>query len=171
MDKLAVRLARGDETAFAELYDACADSLYQYLMFRLRCPEDAREVLQETFLRLVRARKSVAKVDDLRGYVFTIARNEALRLASRNGKRKETVGNEEWLLADDDLQRRDAKESIANSLARLDPTEAEVVELKIHAGLTFREIAEVTGLPQGTVATRYRTAIGRLRKWLAKEFP
>jgi DNA-directed RNA polymerase specialized sigma24 family protein len=44
-----------------------------------------------------------------------------------------------------------------------------VVELKTYAGLTFRKIAEVAGLPQGTVATRYRSALALLRGWLARK--
>ena len=41
--------------------------------------------------------------------------------------------------------------------------------MKTSGGLTLAEIAEVTGTPPGTVATRYRTAIARLRQWLSKE--
>ena len=44
-----------------------------------------------------------------------------------------------------------------------DPELREIVELKIYADLTFREISEVTGLPQGTVATRYRSALEKMR--------
>jgi RNA polymerase sigma-70 factor (ECF subfamily) len=45
----------------------------------------------------------------------------------------------------------------------------EVVELKVYAGLTFREISAVTGLPQGTVATRYRSALEKMRLQMVKE--
>jgi len=55
-------------------------------------------------------------------------------------------------------------------LSRLDPELREIVELKFFAGLTFREIADVTGCPQGTVATRYRTALETMRSILAKDW-
>jgi DNA-directed RNA polymerase specialized sigma24 family protein len=45
----------------------------------------------------------------------------------------------------------------------------EIVELKTFGGLTFREIAEVTGMPLATAATRYRRALDSLRPWLAKQ--
>jgi RNA polymerase sigma-70 factor (ECF subfamily) len=176
MDRLAERLARGDQAAFAELYDACADRLHHYLVVRLGSREDADDVLQETFVRLARRRKRLSGVDNLVAYVFTVARNEAARLAGRRTRRREkrlrldgaalfleSTGN--------DPQRREVAELVAAALDRLGAEAREVVELKTYAGLTFREIAEVTGLPQGTVATRYRTAIGRLRGWLAKELP
>ena len=57
----------------------------------------------------------------------------------------------------------------ATSLARLAPDLREVVELKVYSGLTFREIGAVTGLPQGTVATRYRSALETMRGRMAKE--
>jgi RNA polymerase sigma factor (sigma-70 family) len=61
-------------------------------------------------------------------------------------------------------------EAIATAIARLEPQDQELVELKIYAGLTFREIAEIVDRPPATVATRYRRALEQLRGWLAKEF-
>ncbi len=83
MDTLGKRLARGDHAAFAELYDACADRLHHYLMVFLGSKEDAEDALQETFVRLAGNCKRLAKVENLTAYVFTIARNEALRLAGQ----------------------------------------------------------------------------------------
>ena len=173
MDRLGERLARGDQAAFAELYDACADRLHHYLAVRLGSP-DADDVLQETFVRLARTRKRLSGVDNLVAYVFTIARNESARLAGRRARRRESRGGAantalSCEAAGNDARAREAAELVAAALDRLEPEHREIVELKTYAGLTFREIAEVTGLPQGTVATRYRTAIGRLRGWLARE--
>ncbi len=61
-------------------------------------------------------------------------------------------------------------EAIVAALARLSAEDRELVQLKIYAGLTFREIAQVTGRPQATVATRYRRALDSLRPWLAKQY-
>lgn len=174
MDGLGERLARGDQAAFAELYDAYADRLHHYLALRLGSRHDADDVLQETFVRLARTRKRLSEVENLVAYVFTIARNEAARLAARRSRRRESrAGLAGSLLfreaAGDDAGARETAELVAAALDRLRPEGREVIELKTYAGLTFREIAEVTGLPQGTVATRYRTAIGRLRGWLARE--
>ena len=51
------------------------------------------------------------------------------------------------------------------ALARLTFEQREIVELKIYVKLTFSEIAEIVGVPQGTVATRYRTAMERMKGW------
>ena len=174
MDGLGRRLARGDEAAFAELYDACADRIFHYLMVRLQSRDDAADVLQETFVRLVRTRKRLADVENPIAYAFTVARNEAARLAGRRSReaegRRGLVDSGLFVeVAGDDTPGHETADLAAAALARLDPDLREVLQLKTYAGLTFREIAEVTGLPQGTVATRYRTAIEKLRAWLAKE--
>ncbi|MDR3622480.1 MAG: RNA polymerase sigma factor [Paludisphaera borealis] len=174
MDERAERLARGDQEAFAELYDACADRVHHYLVVRLGSRTDADDVLQETFVRLARTRSKLANVENLTGYVFATARNEAIRFVERLGRqnRLRAGPTAEALFEEasgDDLQARESAEWVAASLARLSPDLREVVELKIYAGLTFREIGEVTGLPQGTAATRYRSALETMRGQMSKE--
>jgi RNA polymerase sigma-70 factor (ECF subfamily) len=174
MHELGKRLTRGDQTAFAELYDACADRVHRYLVVRLGSRHDADEVLQETFVRLARTRRRLARVENLVGYVFTVARNEAARWLRRRrrARGKVSTAGTEALLTEavaDGVQAREAADLVATALGRLAPEQREVVELKTFGGLTFREIGEVTGLPQGTVATRYRTAIGKLRGWLVRD--
>ncbi len=60
MDQPAERLARGEPSAFAELYDACADRVHHYLVVRLGSTADADDVLQETFVCLARTRNRLA---------------------------------------------------------------------------------------------------------------
>jgi DNA-directed RNA polymerase specialized sigma24 family protein len=74
MATLQARLARGDQAAFADLYDAYADRISHYLLVRLGSPDDADDVLQETFLRIARRPRRLAKVNDLEAYLITIAR-------------------------------------------------------------------------------------------------
>lgn len=174
MDRPAERLARGDRAAFAELYDSCADRVHHYLVALIGSRADADDVLQETFVRLARMRKSLAAVDNLVAYVFATARNEAIRLAQRQVREDQArVGAE--LVARfcevpvEDPEALETAEWVAAALARLSDELREIVELKIYAELTFREISEVTGLPQGTVATRYRSALEKMRNQMVKE--
>jgi len=173
MGDLGDRLARGDRAAFAELYDACADRVHHYLVVRLGSRDDADDLLQQTFLRMARAPRNLAKVDNLVGYVFTIARNEAARLLADKSRRHSAS---QLLAVDlfceatsDGRAAREAAEELTAALERLPIEQREIVELKTSGGLTLAEIAEITGTPPGTVATRYRTAIARLRQWLNKE--
>lgn len=173
MGPLGQRLAAGDADAFAAFYDQFAAGCHHYLVAKLRSRDAADEVLQEVFVRLVRQRASMARVENLSAYVFAIARNEAARFLERHGRerRKQSLSAEDLFLEakSDDSARRDDAEFAALALEQLGDEAREVVELKIYGGLTFREIADLLALPQGTVATRYRTAIGRLKDWFARQ--
>ena len=172
MRQLGERLARGETAAFAELYDCCADRLHHYLVGRLGSREAADDVLQETFLRLARSSRRLGSVENPVAYAFTVARNEALRKQQRPGcERRFLSGADLFEIAGrDERQSRETSEVVAQALSRIRDEQREVIELKIYGGLTFREIAEVTGVAQGTVATRYRAGINCLRSLLAKEW-
>jgi len=175
MEDRGERLARGDPAAFAELYDACAVRVHHYLAVRLGSRADADDVLQESFVRLARDRKKLAAVENLLAYVFATARNEATRLIERRvreGRRRTELSSEVLILADGTKAQQDREnaERVTALLQRLDFPQREIVELKIFAALTFREISELTGLPQGTVATRYRSALEKMRGQPVKEW-
>ena len=68
--QLAGRLAQGDESAFRQLYDACADQLHHYLTVTLQSRDDADDVLQETFKRLAQGRRKLMAVQNLAGVRF-----------------------------------------------------------------------------------------------------
>jgi RNA polymerase sigma-70 factor (ECF subfamily) len=169
--ELAERLARGEEAAFAELYDACADRLHHYVASRLGSREGAADVVQNAFLRAVKSRRRFRGVENPVAYMFQIARNETARAAKRGGPRGNQVHPADELFATSDgiAEQRDDADAIAAALQRLGADDRELIELKIFSGLTFREIAELTALPQGTVATRYRRALESLRPWLVKQ--
>jgi RNA polymerase sigma-70 factor (ECF subfamily) len=173
MDDLARRLASGEPAAFERLYDLLADRVHRYLIIRLGSRADADDVLQETFVHLARTRRKLAVVENLTAYVFAAARNESSRLLERTSR--ETRRRAELSAASllegvsDEPAAREAAEWVCHALRQLGADVREVLELKVYAGLTFREIAELTGLPQGTVATRYRRALEVLRKELVEE--
>lgn len=167
MDALGQRLAEGEPGAFAELYDRCAPRLHQYLTVLSGSRADADDLLQETFVRLARSRENLRTVANVVAYVHAVARNEFLRQYKRSrGKRNlenPFTGEEIFVIDQKHDAMTQAAEAFADLLTELRPSEREIIVLKTQTGLTFREIAEVTATPQGTVATRYRDAIARLR--------
>jgi RNA polymerase sigma-70 factor (ECF subfamily) len=141
-------------------------------------------VLQETFLRLTRIRGKLAKVDDLEAYVITVARNEAMRRAAGNARRREKLweasrrsvmgtrpldSQDLFCCRSSDAEAREAAETVAAALSALSADLREIVELKTYAGLTFQQIGQVTGLPQGTVASRYRLALAKMQSWFKRQ--
>lgn len=168
MHDLAARLARGDEAAFAALYDVCANRLYQYVATRLGSRESAADVVQSAFLRAVKNRRRFGGVENPVAYMFQIARNEALRGAKKTKRPIASV--DERVLADIDAHSAyDDAEVVAAALGRLSADDRELIELKVFGGLTFQEVADVLGLSPATVATRYRRALESLRPWLTKQ--
>ncbi|MFO0791351.1 MAG: RNA polymerase sigma factor [Pirellulales bacterium] len=175
-NELAARLARGEEAAFAALYDACAERLHQYLTAWTGSRDLASDVLQSAFLRVVKNRRRFRRVENPVAYVFRVARNEAVRaVASRRRwwRRNSAAGDSALpptLRASEHLfDGNDDAELVAAALARLANEDREIVELKVFGGLTFREVAEVVERPAATVATRYRRALESLRPWVTKQ--
>jgi RNA polymerase sigma-70 factor (ECF subfamily) len=165
--ELAAGLARGEEAAFAELYDACADRLHRYLAARLGSPEAAGDVLQNAFLRAVKSRRRFRGVENPVAYLFHVARNEATRYSTKwQRKVRGLPADKTSSYADSGF---DDAEMVATALGRVNPDDRELVELKVFANFTFREIAEIVDRPQATVATRYRRALESLREWLARQ--
>jgi len=174
MEDLGRRLANGEESAFAELYDACADRLFHYLVLRLGSRADAEDVLQETFLRLARSCGTLATVKNLTAYLFQIARHEAIRFRQR--KQGETVPHSLTGLAelaveesDGDSQLLENAEWAKMALLKLESDVREVIELKVYGALTLAEVGEALQIPLGTAATRYRRGVEILRSLLTKE--
>jgi RNA polymerase sigma-70 factor (ECF subfamily) len=193
---LVRRLIDGSEAALAELYDRHATTVYAAAVRVARDPGIAAEVVQETFLALWdRAELFDPSIGSLRAWLHTIARNRAVdrlranrrhdRAASFSTLSAGSVGDDdgslaEWLVASGTpvamsgpepspeavIRDRETRRSLAAAIAILDPNEREVIELAYAAGLSQSEVAERLGWPLGTVKTRTRRALRRLREHL-----
>ncbi len=166
MERLKKRIAKGESEAFVELFDLLGDRLLRYLTARLN-PNDAQDVLQEVFIRLVRYHRKLAKSKNLTAYVFLTARNEANRWLAKTGRNSpRQIVHEEMEVAGQDKPigtRVEHQEFAAQLLAQLTEEEHEIVQLKIYSGLTFAEVSQIVGRPEATVATKYRRAILKMQ--------
>ena len=193
---LVRRLVDGSESSLAELYDRHSATVYAAALRVGRDPGTAADVVQETFLALWdRAELFDASLGSLRAWLHTIARNRAVdRLRSSRRHDRATsfssfAGSSEgendgslaeWLVASGSpvamagaepspetaVRDRETRRSLAAALATLEPNEREVIELAYAAGLSQSEVAERLGWPLGTVKTRTRRALRRLREHL-----
>jgi RNA polymerase sigma-70 factor (ECF subfamily) len=154
------------ETLFADAHGEILGTLF-YLVGNM---EDARDALQETFLKCWRHRQQIAQVSNLKAWVFRIALNTGrdCRKAAWNRRRQSIV--EEALMVstaespDAGLMRDEQLLSLQRAVAKMRPEEQEVFLLRQNGALTYEQIAEATSLPLGTVKTRMRTAIRQLRE-------
>lgn len=184
---LVRRIAEGEEAAFMVAYDRHADTVFGSLVRFLRDREAAAEVVQETYLVLwQRAAQFDATRGSLVAWLLTIARSRALdrlRAESRRpplvnpGPSQASDDGEGWLaalgaggagIADDhdpaaEAERRWVRSVIRVTLADMEEAERSVLLLAYDGGLSQAEIAERLGWPIGTVKSRTRRALARLR--------
>lgn len=154
------------ETLFADAHGEILGTLY-YLVGNT---EDARDALQETFLKCWRNRAQIAAVTNLRAWVFRIALNTGrdCRKAAWNRRRRSLVEDSAMVsTANDptaDLARDEQLQQLRLAVMQLRPEEQEVFLLRQNGAFTYEQIAEATSLPVGTVKTRMRMAIRQLRE-------
>lgn len=163
---LLERLARGDRAALAELFDSHGGLVNALALRILRDASEAEDVVQEVFLQVWRqAERYDASRGSPEAWLSTIARSRALdRLRRRAARREEseTAAPVAFQLPDSD-----ASLSVRKALELLPAEQRRAVELAYFGGLTQTEIADTLGQPLGTVKTRIRTALLRLREALA----
>jgi RNA polymerase sigma-70 factor (ECF subfamily) len=167
-------IAARDEAALAQLNDHYDSILFGLLMRILNNREEAEDVLQEVFLQVWR---KAADFDESRGRPFTwlvtLARSRGIdrlrTLASR--ERVAEAGarevSEEISDAATDAFKSEQRGLVSDALAKLPDEQKRPIMLAYFDGLTQSEIATHLGSPLGTVKTRMRTGMIRLRELLA----
>ena len=169
---LLARVAAGDVAALRVLYDAHASRAMAIAVRILRSPEEAEDVVQETFIELWRRS---AQFDGARGnaiaWIVTIARSRAidrLRAAKTAGRffgggpAKQDLVNTALASPADLAEERRDEARVATALAALPAEQRETIELAYFEGLSQSEIAVQTGRALGTVKMRVRLAINKL---------
>lgn len=169
------RVAAGEQEGLRSLYDQTSPLVYSVALRILGDPADAEEVTLDVYLQ---AWRSAAKFDPQRGAVSTwltmLARSRAIdRL--RSGLTRKT--RESTLAAvgdafspagmpDEQTILQFEQRRIRSALAALDPEQREPIELAFFSGLSHSELAKKLGLPLGTIKTRIRLGLMKLRHML-----
>jgi len=171
---LVARLAVGDERALGELYDRHGTMAYSLALAIVRERADAEEVVADAFGQVWR---NAASYDPGRGsvagWLATITRSRALDLVRARGRRVRAM--ERAAQADNDglappdrrIERGEARRLVARSLGELPEPQRRVIELAYFGGLSQTEIAAELHEPLGTVKTRIRAGLEKLRGSLA----
>lgn len=172
--ELLKAIAAQDEGALAQLYDRYRAILFGLLVRILNNREEAEDVLQELFLQVWRR---AADFDENRGRPFTwlvtMARSRGIdrlrALASRERVAQEGARDETEAVSDaaTDAFRSEQRGLVTNALAQLPDEQKRPLMLAYFDGLTQSEIAARVGAPLGTVKTRMRTGMMKLRELLA----
>ena len=174
LDDLVLLVARGDSAAFEQLYDRVAGSVFGIVRRVLRDPAQSEEVAQEVLLELWR---SAGRYDPGRGsalsWVLTLAHRRAVdrvRTSQASRDREETVAVRQRERDYDDVveevESRMDVERVRHCLDSLTPRQRESVTLAYYGGHSYLNVADLLKLPLGTVKTRMRDGLIRLRDCL-----
>jgi RNA polymerase sigma-70 factor (ECF subfamily) len=168
--RLIAQLQQGQDGALKALYDAFAGVTYRVCLRMLASPEDAEEVLQDAFLRL---EAQAGRYDPARGtvqtFVLTIAHHLCLeRLRARRARpqaRDGALGDPAFDLPAS-APRHDPLDQalIESALSALNASDRQLLEDMFFGGFTHAELTVRTGLPLGTVKSRLRRALLKLRE-------
>jgi len=172
---LIARAAARDARALEVLYERYARVVFSFAVRIVGDQQLAEEILQEVFFRVW---QQAAVFQSGRGtfvtWVLSITHNLAIDEVRKRGRRpqKADSAEPELILAgvadtaptvEDEVWQGRLRETIAGALAGLPPAQREAIELAYFRGLTQREIAETLGEPLGTIKTRMRLGVQKLR--------
>jgi RNA polymerase sigma-70 factor (ECF subfamily) len=184
--ELLTRYAAGDEAAFRELVNRYKNSLHAFLRQFLNRHDLVEDVFQETFLQLFASRESFDQSRPLRPWLFTIAANKA-KDALRKWQRTAavpigTMADSQELSFDDmlntvtadstmpydELQKNETASRVGQIVADMPESLREILILAYFQKFSYKQMADILGIPIGTVKSRLHTAVSRFAKeWKA----
>jgi len=177
LEDLLERVATGDQAAFAALYDQTGSKVYGLVRRILRDPSQSEEVAQEVYLEVWR---HASRFDRGRGraltWLLTMTHRRAVdRVRSEQASRDRdtVVGNRDarpgFDVVAEEVEVRLEHRQVRRALDHLTGLQREAVELAYYSGYTYREVAELLDTPLGTVKTRLRDGLIRLRDELGPQ--
>ncbi len=172
-ETLLARIARGDVPSFEMLYDHYSGAVYAMALGILRDAQAAQEVTQEVFLGIWRgAQEYDARRGSARSWILSLAHHKSVD-AVRRQRVRGTSPLPETLINDSDpaeeAMLRVEGATVRHALRALSDVQRAVVALAYYGGYTQQEIAERLRVPLGTVKTRMRDGLLRLRAALGTD--
>jgi RNA polymerase sigma-70 factor (ECF subfamily) len=185
-EMLMVRYQRGDREAFAELVRRYKRPIFNFVLRQLRTPALAEDLTQETFLRVVQNAAEFKHESRFSTWIYTITRNLCVDHARRAVHRRHASLDQPSAQSDDrpliesvadahprsSVERTVTSSRVADCIVRaidtLPDEQREVFLLREVAGLSFKDVAEVTGIGENTVKSRMRYALDRLQQALSE---
>ena len=161
---------RDSGTPLEILFRDARGELLGTLFYLIGNMEDAKDALQETFLKCWRKQEQLDSIENLKAWVFRIALNTGRDIRKTAWKRRRQSLAEDANMysttdtPEADLERAEQVSQLSRAVLRLRPKEQEVFLLRQNGNLTYEQIAQATGIPLGTVKTRMRAAISQLRE-------
>lgn len=147
--------------AARRLFDEHGAAVYRFAAVLLRRPQDAEDVTQETFLKLLQHLQARGNADNLRGWLFTVAAHAARDRQRRGSRWLQWSGKYDVAVQPDDLPDEDGRlAALRRALEVLPPRDRALLALKAQ-GLSYREIAAAAGVKETSVGQLLARAVER----------
>lgn len=170
LSELLTRVARGDESAFAAVYDEVGSAVLGLARRVLRNPARAEEVAQEVFLQVW---QTAARFDPARGqgksWILTIAHRRAVdavrhdQAATNRDRKYDWSGGPDYDHVEEEVTINLEHEQVRKCMGGLTDLQREAVDLAYYKGYTYSEVATVLDVNPATIKTRMRDGLVRLR--------
>lgn len=153
---------------FEAMFRRFQPMLLRYAASMLYDVEDAREVVQEVFIKIWKKRDSLAFGEELKAYLYRAVRNQALNRISRNKMETVSLDEEIYLAAEEDGQdggaRKQMLKRIYKQIEQLPPNCREIFLMSRMEGLSHAEIADILDISSKTVENQIGIALKKIRK-------
>ncbi|MDQ1694736.1 MAG: polymerase sigma-70 factor, subfamily [Frankiaceae bacterium] len=171
---LLARVAEGDEAAIESIYERYGGACFALARRILNDTQLAEDVVQQVFLAMWQGSGYDSRRGAVSTWLLSVTHHKAVDAVRREGTRRKRLAGEQALLEiaaagpgpDDEVWAHLRAQRTRDALRVLPAEQREVVLLAYYGGYTQREIADLTGLPLGTVKSRTLTALRRLREQL-----
>lgn len=159
------RIRAGDKEGLREIYEAYVGLIYTVIYELARQREDAQDLTSDFFIRLWEKADSYRPGGQHKGWMVTIARNMTMDHLRKRKREQQVEDMDKAAEAGRGFTEELVGElAMEEAMARLKPSQRQVLDLKIMGEMTFREIADALGKPLGTVSWLYRQGIRQLRR-------
>lgn len=162
-EKLILRMAEGDNDAFHDLYQQTCSAVYGFALSILRNAHDAENVMHDTYIRIHRSAASYRPMGKPMAWILTIVRNLCYTML-KNGDICEDISEYDNLLHVSEQERTVDRMVLQKALEVLPFEDRQIVILHALTGMKHREIAELLDLPLGTVLSKYKRSLTKMRK-------
>jgi RNA polymerase sigma-70 factor (ECF subfamily) len=167
-ENLILLMAKGDGNAFREFYGATSSAVYGFALSILKNKQDAEDVMHDAYIKAYTNASSYKPMGKPLAWLLTIVKNLCYNKL-RSGKIFEDISEYEDQIAGELQEDVTDREVLNKALSILDPEERQIVILHAVSGMKHREIAEVLGMPTGTVLSKYNRSLAKMRKELTRD--
>ncbi|HQV54444.1 MAG TPA: RNA polymerase sigma-70 factor [Chitinophagaceae bacterium] len=169
--ELLSQLKKGSEGAFEELYNLYSTRLFGNLLKLVKSETEAKEILQDVFIKIWDNRQHIDTEKSFRSYLFKIAENKVydlFRKISRDKKRKEallSIATSEYVHIEETILNKESTALLNKAIESLPPQRQQIFRLCKLEGKSYKEVSELLGISTSTISDHIVKATKSIRSY------